>query len=162
MTTTAYSIEAISPPAKASSRIFHRPEYLLLITTVTIFVAEFLVMMVLHYLPSLTGVERAVTDAVFLSLTVFPSLYFFVLKPMKLHIAQRYSAEAEKDRLIKELKKALDEVKTLRGIVPICAWCKSVRDDEGYWQDVEVYMEAHTNAEFTHGICPDCVQKVEL
>ncbi len=119
-------------------------------------------MMVLHYLPSLTGVERAVTDAVFLSLTVFPSLYFFVLKPMKLHIAQRYSAEAEKDRLIKELKKALDEVKTLRGIVPICAWCKSVRDDEGYWQDVEVYMEAHTNAEFTHGICPDCVQKVEL
>ena len=59
-----------------------------------------------------------------------------------------------------ELLKALDQIKTLRGIVPICANCKKIRDDQGYWTQVEVYVRDHTEAEFSHGICPDCLERL--
>jgi sigma-B regulation protein RsbU (phosphoserine phosphatase) len=61
---------------------------------------------------------------------------------------------------VKELQKALDEVKTLRGIVPICASCKKIRDDKGYWQQVERYVADHSEAQFTHGTCPDCLKRL--
>lgn len=162
LSSQASSADAASSSAKAPGGLLYKPHYLLLITTITIFVAEFLIMMVLPSLHSPTGFERAITDAILLSFIVFPSLYLFLLKPMKLHIAQRNQAEAEKDRLIGDLQHALDEVKTLRGIIPICAWCKSVRDDNGYWQQVEVYMQDHAHVEFSHGICPNCADKVEV
>jgi DNA-binding response OmpR family regulator len=59
-----------------------------------------------------------------------------------------------------ELRQALDQVKTLRGIVPICASCKKIRDDKGYWNQVEVYVREHTEARFSHGICPECIEKL--
>jgi len=55
------------------------------------------------------------------------------------------------------LNEALDQIKTLRGIVPICSSCKKIRDDQGYWNQVDVYVREHTEAEFSHGICPDCM-----
>jgi len=58
------------------------------------------------------------------------------------------------------LQKALDDVRTLRGIVPICANCKKIRDDKGYWNQVEVYVRDHTEAEFSHGVCPECMKKL--
>jgi phosphoserine phosphatase RsbU/P len=61
---------------------------------------------------------------------------------------------------IGELRQALDQIKTLRGIVPICANCKKIRDDQGYWNQVEVYVRDHTEAEFSHSICPDCVNEL--
>jgi len=61
---------------------------------------------------------------------------------------------------VEELLQALEQIKTLRGIVPICANCKKVRDDQGYWSQVEVYVHNHTEAEFSHGICPECVKKL--
>jgi phosphoserine phosphatase RsbU/P len=61
---------------------------------------------------------------------------------------------------VQELALALDQVKTLRGIVPICANCKNVRDDQGYWNRVETYMREHTGAEFSHAVCPDCMDKL--
>ncbi len=67
----------------------------------------------------------------------------------------------ERTKIIAQLKKALDEIKTLSGLLPICAWCKKVRDDKGYWKQVEHYIAEHTEAEFTHGICPDCLKKLE-
>ena len=60
-----------------------------------------------------------------------------------------------------ELRKALDEIKTLSGIIPICATCKKIRDDNGYWNQVEVYIRDHSDASFSHGICPDCMAKFE-
>lgn len=60
---------------------------------------------------------------------------------------------------IEELGRALDQIKTLRGIVPICAHCKKIRNDVGYWQQVEMYVREHTEAEFSHGICPECAKK---
>jgi sigma-B regulation protein RsbU (phosphoserine phosphatase) len=61
---------------------------------------------------------------------------------------------------VDELSLALEQIKTLRGIVPICSNCKKIRNDKGYWQQVEVYVHNHTEAEFTHGICPDCIQEL--
>ncbi|MEE8420037.1 MAG: PAS domain S-box protein, partial [Dehalococcoidales bacterium] len=65
-------------------------------------------------------------------------------------------AEQEREKLIQELRETLQEVKTLSGLLPICAWCKKLRDDEGYWKSVEEYLSEHTGAKFTHGICPEC------
>ncbi len=65
-----------------------------------------------------------------------------------------------KEELIVGLQKALTEVKTLSGMLPICSSCKKIRDDEGYWQQIEEYIRNHSDADFTHGICNDCVEKL--
>lgn len=69
-------------------------------------------------------------------------------------------AAAEREMLIAELQRALSEIKTLRGLIPMCASCKSIRDDDGYWQRLEAFLVEHTEAEFTHGICNDCGVKL--
>ena len=74
-------------------------------------------------------------------------------------ITERNKAEREREKLIAELQQALVEIKTLRGIVPICASCKKIRDDKGYWEQVESFVSKHTDAQFSHGICPDCTKK---
>lgn len=61
---------------------------------------------------------------------------------------------------LEELKQAYDQVKTLRGIVPICAGCKRIRTDVGFWQQVDIYVQTHTEAEFSHDLCPDCAQRL--
>lgn len=71
---------------------------------------------------------------------------------------KRYLADREK--LIGELQEALGKVKLLSGMLPICASCKKIRDDQGYWKQIEAYISSHSEAEFTHGICPDCVQRL--
>jgi two-component system, response regulator PdtaR len=71
----------------------------------------------------------------------------------------RTRLESEREALIKELQDAMAKIKTLSGLIPICAWCKKIRDDKGYWQTVEQYMKEHSQAEFTHGMCPDCQKK---
>lgn len=65
--------------------------------------------------------------------------------------------EAEREKLVCELQTALSHVKTLSGLLPICAGCKKIRDDRGYWQQVDIYIKRNSNAEFTHGLCPDCM-----
>jgi PAS domain S-box-containing protein len=71
-------------------------------------------------------------------------------------ITERKRAEAERDKVIQELTLALAEVKQLSGMLPICAQCKKVRDDHGYWNQIETYLSEHTEATFTHGVCPEC------
>ncbi|MBI5562116.1 MAG: hypothetical protein HY894_04585 [Deltaproteobacteria bacterium] len=75
-------------------------------------------------------------------------------------IGKRRRAEEEKERLIGELKDALGKVETLTGLLPICAYCKKVRDDQGYWNRIETYISRHSKAEFTHSICPECGKRV--
>lgn len=60
------------------------------------------------------------------------------------------------------LAEALARVQTLRGLLPICAWCKKIRDDNGYWTQVEAYVSTHSQAEFTHSICPSCSDEVRI
>ncbi|MFQ6044003.1 MAG: hypothetical protein ACE5PV_24380, partial [Candidatus Poribacteria bacterium] len=66
----------------------------------------------------------------------------------------------ELEQTNKELKEALETVKTLRGLIPICANCKKIRDDKGYWHQVEVYIREHSEANFSHSICPECTKKL--
>ena len=75
---------------------------------------------------------------------------------LRREIGERKRAEAERERLITELQSALAEVKTLTGIIPICAGCKKIRDDRGFWDQVESYISKHSFAKFSHGLCPDC------
>jgi hypothetical protein len=85
-------------------------------------------------------------------------LAFFIIVTLllsKLRITMQQRAG-----LITKLQNALDAVKELSGILPICANCKKIRDDEGYWHDVDVYISRHTKAEFTHGICKECANKL--
>jgi signal transduction histidine kinase len=80
------------------------------------------------------------------------------VQALEKEIRERNIAEAERERLITDLQRALDEVKTLRGILPICSFCKKVRDDEGYWRQVDVYIQQQTNVDFSHSVCPECVK----
>jgi PAS domain S-box-containing protein len=66
----------------------------------------------------------------------------------------------DRERLIVELREALSEVKTLSGLLPICASCKKIRDDKGYWNQIESYIHEHSEAQFSHSICPDCVKEL--
>jgi len=74
-------------------------------------------------------------------------------------ISKRKAAEQERELLISQLQDALANIKTLKGLIPICAWCKKIRDDKGYWKKVETYIEEHSDASFTAGICPKCLHK---
>lgn len=73
---------------------------------------------------------------------------------------ERRKAEEEKEKIIVQLQEALARVKVLSGLLPICASCKKIRDDDGYWYQVEVYLKDHSEAEFSHGLCPDCLKEL--
>jgi hypothetical protein len=77
-------------------------------------------------------------------------IYYAKIKQIKL----------AREELISKLQNALDEVKKLSGMLPICSSCKKIRDDEGYWQQIEVYIRDHSEADFTHGICNGCVKEL--
>lgn len=94
--------------------------------------------------------------------------YGFLLKPfdaqeliimieISLH---KHAIDREKDQLNRELKAALERVKQLSGLLPICFNCKRIRDDKGYWEQIEKYIREHSEAEFSHGLCPDCAHKL--
>jgi len=78
---------------------------------------------------------------------------------VKEDITTRKLAEAEREQLIQDLQSALASVKSLSGLLPICSGCKKIRDDKGYWNQVESYIQKHTQATFSHGMCPDCIRK---
>lgn len=75
-------------------------------------------------------------------------------------ISDRRQAEAEREKLILELQEAVANIKALRGLLPICAYCKKIRDDQGYWNQVELYIRRHAEVQFTHGVCPDCARRI--
>jgi hypothetical protein len=93
--------------------------------------------------------------SVMLLLAVFVSV-----KKANRNITERMKIEAEREKLIQELQKALTEVKKLSGFLPICASCKKIRDDQGYWNQIEEYIRTHSEAEFSHGICPECSKRL--
>ncbi len=75
-------------------------------------------------------------------------------------VAKRSRSEQQKEELIAELQIALDEINALQGIIPICASCKKIRDDQGYWGQVESFIRKHTRVDLSHGICPECAEKL--
>ncbi len=120
-------------------------------------------------------VTTAFTDLSYLMEAIDLGVDQYVLKPVEIdrlmaaidrcaeNIATRNQArryQTERDKLLAELQAALDKVKLLSGFLPICASCKRIRDDRGYWQQIESYIRDHSEAEFSHGICPDCARKL--
>ncbi len=79
---------------------------------------------------------------------------------LRKEIMERERAEEQRDKLIADLQKTLSEVKTLQGFLPICSNCKKIRDDKGYWNQIESYIRDRSEAEFSHGICPECAKKL--
>ena len=93
----------------------------------------------------------AVTNRVLSLITIWVAAILVVLHKR---------AEEERDVLVRQLQDALANIKTLHGLLPICSSCKKIRDDHGYWNQLETYIAAHSDVEFTHGLCPECVQKL--
>jgi hypothetical protein len=81
-------------------------------------------------------------------------------KELKREIRERLRLESEQRIMEPQLESALRELTTLRKLVPMCAWCKSIRDNTGYWMPLEVYLETFSGTEYTHGICPACARRV--
>ncbi len=80
-------------------------------------------------------------------------------KALQEKVVELKKAGEEREKLIAELREALAEVKVLGGLLPICGYCKKVRDDKGYWQQIENYIESHSQAKFTHSMCNSCLKK---
>jgi PAS domain S-box-containing protein len=99
------------------------------------------------------GCFLTATEACYLELDDGPAMLRFFRD-----ITEARRVEAERENLIHDLQKALDEVRELSGLLPICSYCRKVRDDSGYWNRIEAYVEARTRAAFSHGVCPDCMQ----
>ena len=75
------------------------------------------------------------------------------------NLDKRIAAEKQREKVISELNKALSEVKKLSGLLPICSYCKKIRDDKGYWTQIESYIHDHSEADFSHSICDECLIK---
>jgi hypothetical protein len=95
-----------------------------------------------------------------LTLAVLIAFRFFSLNnALRRQIIQRQEAEQEKEALIEKLQESVAQIKALQGIIPICMYCKEIRDDAGLWNQLEAYIESHSDAQFSHGICEKCVEK---
>ena len=124
------------------------------------FVTEVMITFLFSRFPLMTPTQEGILDSSLLLVLIVPLLYVFFYKPFLLDIRERKKAEMEKEATIVELKKAIDEIKILKGLIPICAKCKKVRDDAGYWQHIETYIRERSDAQFTHGICPNCAKEL--
>lgn len=100
------------------------------------------------------GLKLGAAD--YISKPINPDL---VLLRVRNHLELKSRRDALEQRTI-ELEKALAEIKVLKGIIPICAQCKKIRDDQGYWQQLEVFIRDHSEAEFSHGLCPACIKEL--
>lgn len=99
---------------------------------------------------------RDLDFAIFVSaavpLVLAPAMFYAFLRLLE----KLDQSELQREKLIGELQDALAKVKVLSGLIPICSKCKKIRDDKGFWNQIESYLKAHSEAEFTHGLCPDC------
>lgn len=126
-------------------------------------IALFIVLALLLLQPiSINIYQYEQTNALYFLLSfLFVSFISFQLESSRSHYSNLFLEEHSKLQQEKErLEKALEQIKTLTGMLPICASCKKIRDDQGYWNQVEAYIEKHAEVEFTHSICPDCAKKL--
>ena len=88
--------------------------------------------------------------------------FLFIVFGLYVHVIEKKQkkVEEEREQLVNQLQDTLAHLKVLRGMLPICAACKKIRDDKGYWNQIESYIREHSEAEFSHGICPDCAKKL--
>jgi hypothetical protein len=119
-------------------------------------IVSVLITIVLFYFSNIEIIFRYVILGVIVPLLVAPPIIIFYGK-LLVKIAK--AEEHLRIRTVK-LEKALDEIKQLSGLLPICASCKKIRDDKGYWNQIEAYISQHSEAQFSHSVCPECTQKL--
>jgi|GEM_PF-3297652 hypothetical protein len=141
-------------------KLFFRPVYLFLIVIFSIFVVDGIVVFILHPFADISVHIEVLLSGLLIISILLPVLYLFFLKPLKVHIEERRKIEDEQKKVISELGEALEKVKLLSGLLPICASCKRIRDNKGEWTNLEKYISERTEAEFTHSICPDCEERL--
>ena len=92
----------------------------------------------------------------------FAGIGVFIQAALRLSTSEhkRRQVEQEREKLIDDLRENISNIKTLQGLIPICSSCKKIRDDQGYWHQVEVYVSEHAQADFTHSICQECAHKL--
>ena len=118
------------------------------------------VSMVCTYIPTALYNPEAVAFALIMAASM-PALLAPTTTWMLMTVLEKVAdAEARQRELVEELQAALEEVKTLKGMLPICASCKNMRNDDGYWQSVESFISQRTDAEFSHSLCPECVREL--
>ncbi|MBI5511682.1 MAG: hypothetical protein HY903_23240 [Deltaproteobacteria bacterium] len=141
---------------------FGRAEPLRLLGAVmtTIFVVEAGIMLLFSRLPEVSPFAAALMDASLLTVMVFPIVFLTVVRPMGEELRRRRAAEEGLRQAVTDLQAAAREIKTLRGMLPICARCKKIRNGGGRWETIEGYIERHSEASFTHGMCPTCVAEM--
>ncbi len=136
------------------------PAGLFATTALAIFAAEALVMIVISALPKDVPVlTEAFIDAVLLTVVVVPVLYFSFYRPLRNHMAEREAMEKGREKLIGELQSALEKIKVLSGLLPVCASCKRIRDGIG-WVSMEKYISERSEVQFTHSICDVCADRL--
>ncbi len=143
---------------KAPLAAFVSPAQLCVITLVTLVLGEASVMLLLSIMPPLNTQIEAVVDGILLAILACPFLYILVYRPMRTHIEQRKLSEARKDRLISRLAQAREEIIALQGIIPICAKCKTIRNDPEAMEAVERYIREFAGVRLPLGVCPRCVK----
>lgn len=116
-----------------------------------------------YFNPSSTIFDAGMFHGVyFIAITIFDlglGIFFMMINSQRVEEELNDSKNDLKDS-VNRLEKALAEIKTLTGLLPICATCKKIRDDKGYWNQIENYIESHSQAMFSHGICPDCANRL--
>lgn len=125
-----------------------------------IFIAQIFIHLIFHFEFDSKHFIDMISSALLMVILLLPVLYKFVVQPMSLEISQRKRAEEKREKTIFNLQEALAKVKTLSGLLPICASCKKVRDDTGYWNQIESYIRDHSEADFSHSICPQCAKEL--
>ncbi|MBF0495904.1 MAG: hypothetical protein HQK58_04915 [Deltaproteobacteria bacterium] len=116
--------------------------------------------------PDMTLWQSNVVTIVFGTIIAVVAAYYVITRYRILYtkaveeIVERKRIEAEREKLIAELQDSLNKVKQLSGLLPICASCKKVRDDKGYWNQIEAFIRDRSEANFSHGICPECAKKL--
>jgi uncharacterized protein YacL len=136
-------------------RLFGAPASTILNSTASVFVSLILTRLVMLLLGEPMR-PVAIWMAVICPLVVGTPLMYLHFRNME-EISRR---REELDLMNQELEKALSEVKELSGLLPICSSCKKIRDDSGYWNQIEEYIKDHSKADFTHGLCPHCAEKL--
>lgn len=152
-------VEQAAPSlSREGVRFRDEPLFLLAVLVAVVAVGDYGVMLVLAQFPSMAGAHAALIGSLGLVALAFPALLILVVRPLRRQIASRRQKELELRQTIAALERSQTELRQLRGLLPICASCKRIRDGDGEWAQLEQYIEAHSEASFTHSICPDCVR----
>ena len=125
-------------------------------TSILIIVVSVLVSVTIRIVISLTMDGHIVMNDIYIAASI-PFIIAAFMSVIFVNLIKKVDeAEQNNARLVADLQEALAKAKTLRGLLPICASCKKIRDDVGYWHQVEVYIRDHAEVDFSHGLCPDC------